>query len=88
MNDISYYNLIKNNFKDIIYDNEEFLRIFKFIKNYDNNILLYSVYGFPLDFYIDEILKEKFRLKNLIKTEIIWEKSVTYLENQYYFCFY
>ena len=85
MNDISYYNLIKNNFKDIIYDNEEFLRIFKFIKNYDNNILLYSVYGFPLDFYIDEILKEKFRLKNLIKTEIIWEKSVTYLENQYFF---
>ncbi len=85
MNDISYYNLVKKNFKDIIYDIEEYLRIFKFIKNYDNNILLYSVYGFPLDFFIDEILKEKFKLNNLIKTEVIWEKSVTYLENQYFF---
>lgn len=85
MNNESHYDIIQKNFKNIIYDNDELLKIFNFIINYENNILFYSVYGFSLDFMIDEILKEKYKLKTLIKTEVIWEKSVTYLENQYFF---
>tara|TARA_B110001450_G_scaffold25356_1_gene22357 strand:- start:8247 stop:9194 length:948 start_codon:yes stop_codon:yes gene_type:complete len=85
MNDESYNNIIQKNFKNIIYDNDELLKMFNFIINYDNNILLYSIHGFPLDFMIDEILKEKYKLKTLIKKEVLWDKSVTYLENQYFF---
>lgn len=85
MENESYYNLIEKNFRNIIYNNDDLLRIFKFIVNYDNNILLYSIYGFPLDFFINEILKEKYKEKNLIKKEVIWEKSVLYFENQNFF---
>ena len=85
MNNESYYKLLEKNFKNIINDNDELLKIFKFIINYDNNILLYSTRGFPLDLLIDEILKEKYKLNKLIKTEKIWEKSVIYYENQYFF---
>ncbi len=81
----SYYNLLENNFKNIIINNEKLYKIYNFISHSKNNILLYSVYGFPIELYLNEILKNKFNISKLGLSECIWEKNVYYNQNQYYF---
>jgi hypothetical protein len=72
-------------FPDIINDNEKYRLILKKIMLSSNNKLLYTPIGFPIDTYLNMIL---IRILNIItpfnKTEHIWEKSIIYVENQYY----
>lgn len=79
-----YWNIIKDNFKNIIDDNEYYSKKLDFISNYNNNILLYGSYGFPMDLYIDEIIKKKFNIDIIYKTENIWNKSVIYNYNKHF----
>ena len=75
----------KNNFREIIYDINEYNIIFETYKNIEYNLLLFSHIGFPLDLYIDELLKSKFNIKHLYKNELTWNKNIVYYENQYFF---
>lgn len=74
----------KNKFKEIIYDINEFKIIFDTYKNIEYNLLLFSYKGFPVDLFIDELLKTKFNIKNLHKNELTWNKNIVYYENQYF----
>lgn len=78
-------NVIENNFYNIIQSNNKLSLIFDFIKNYNYNILLYSINGFPIDLFIDEVIKKKFDITTIFKTEHIWEKNINYYENKYFF---
>lgn len=50
-----------------------------------NNKLLYTPIGFPIDIYLNILLIRIFDIKGRFnKTEHIWEKSIIYIENQYY----
>ena len=82
---MSLWNKFKNNFRDIIYDINDYKIIFETYKNIEYNLLLFSYIGFPLDIYIDELLKAKFNIKHLYKNELIWNKNIIYYENQYFF---
>ena len=73
------------NFKNIIEDIDDYNKIFKFTVNYDYNLLFYSHKGFPFDLFIDEIIKEKFKINYIYRTENWWNKSIVYNENQYFF---
>jgi hypothetical protein len=75
----------KNNFKTIINDIPEFNIIFQKYSYYEYNLLLYSYLGYPIDLFIDELIKLKFNIHNLNKKELIWNKNVPYFENQYFF---
>ena len=74
----------KNKFKDIINDIDEFKLFYNTYKNIECNLLLFSYKGFPLDLFIDELLKAKFNIKQLYKNELIWNKNIVYFENQYF----
>ena len=84
-NKSSYWNILKKNFKNIIINDVELFKKYKFLINYEFNSLLYSVYGFPLDIFIDEIIKKKYNLTSIKKIEYTWEKTVVYNENPYFF---
>jgi hypothetical protein len=75
----------KNNFRNIIYDIPEFNIIFEKYYNYEYNLLLYSYLGYPIDLFIDELIKIKFNINILNKKELVWNKNVPYYENQYFF---
>lgn len=75
----------KNNFKNIINEINEYKLILNNYNKIEFNLLLYSNNGFPIDIFIDEILKLKFNLINLNKNELVWNKNIIYLENQYFF---
>lgn len=75
----------KNNFKDIINRIDEFKLILDTYKNIEYNLLLFSYIGFPIDLFIDELIKSKFNIINLYKNELIWNKNIVYYENQYFF---
>jgi len=75
----------KNNFNLIIDDINEYLTIIKFCINFEKNFLLYAHYGFPFDQFIDEIIKKKFNINQIYRTENLWNKSIIYNENQYFF---
>lgn len=72
-------------FPHIINNNKRYKLILENILLSSNNKLLYTPIGFPIDIYLNTLLKKIF---NIIipfnKTEHVWEKSVTYIENQYY----
>ena len=78
-------NELENNFYNIIESNNELIKIFNFIKYFNNNILLYSNNGFPLDLFINELIKKKFNISSIYKKESIWDKNITYYENKYFF---
>lgn len=80
----SYWSIFKNRFIDIINSNDYYKRMFTFLKNTNNNALLYGSYGFPIDLFIDEILKQKFSLETLYKKECIWNKNMIYYHNQHF----
>ena len=75
----------KNNFRNIIGDIPEFNIVFEKYTYYEYNLLLYSYLGYPIDLFIDELIKMKFNIQNLNKKELIWNKNVPYYENQYFF---
>lgn len=78
-------NVIENNFYEIIKSKNELLKIFNYIYNYNYNILLYSTNGFPIDLFINELIKKKFNINTIYKTECIWEKNIYYYENKFFF---
>lgn len=80
------YNIFKRKIDIIIEENEELKKKVNYIKNYDFNILIYSKYGFPLDLFLDEIIKKKYNIKNEIyRTELVWNKNIIYNENKFFF---
>ena len=72
----------KNHFREIIENNEYYSKLFDFLSQSNNNVLLYGYHGFPTDLYIDEVIKAKFGMKTLYKQECIWNKDVHYIYNQ------
>ena len=82
---MSLWNIFSNNFSEIINDIDEYTRIFNFCIDFNYNLLLYSTSGFPFDLFIDEIIKNKFGIINIYRKEHIWNKSIIYNENQYFF---
>ena len=80
------YDIFKKKFSFIIENNEELKKKINYIKNYNFNILLYSKYGFPLDLFLDELIKKKYNIKNEIyRTELVWNKNIIYNENKFFF---
>ena len=75
----------KQNFRNIINDIPEFNIIFEKYAYYEYNLLLYSYIGYPIELFIDELIKLKFNITTLNKKELIWNKNVPYYENQYFF---
>ena len=72
-------------FPNIINNNKKYKLILQNILLSSNNKLLYTPIGFPIDIYLNMLLKKIFNITYPFnKTEHIWEKSVTYIENQYY----
>jgi len=82
---INIYNEFSNNFLKIINRNDYYKQQLQFIINFKNNILLYTSIGFPIDLYINEIIKKKFNITTIYRTECTWNKQVIYNENQYFF---
>lgn len=72
-------------FPDIIKDNERYRLILENIMLSSNNKLLYTPIGFPIDTFLNLLLIRIFNITAPFnKTEHIWEKSINYVENQYY----
>ena len=72
-------------FPNIINNNKKYKLILQNILLSSNNKLLYTPIGFPIDIYLNMLLKKIFNITYPFnKTEHLWEKSVTYIENQYY----
>ena len=81
----SYWSILKYNFKDIINKYDYYTKIYDFINKNDNNILLYGIHGFPTDLFIEEIIKLKFNITTIYRTECVWNKNIIYNENQNFF---
>jgi hypothetical protein len=72
-------------FPNIINNNKKYKIILENILLSSNNKLLYTPIGFPIDIYLNTLLKRIFNITYTFnKTEHIWEKIITYIENQYY----
>ena len=72
-------------FPDIINTNKRYKLILDNILLSSNNKLLYTPVGFPIDIYLNTLLIKIFDIKAPFnKTEHTWDKSITYIENQYY----
>jgi len=82
---MSCWNKLETAFPMIIKKNNKYENILNHIGLCNNNFLLYVYTGFPLDLYIDEILKHIFNMKNINRTSHTWNKTVIYNENQYFF---
>lgn len=85
MNESSNWAKFKTNFKTILYDITIYNNIIKEISYTNNNMLIYSVEGFPLDLFVDEILKQRLNIDTIYKNNAIWNKNIHYIENQYFF---
>ncbi len=83
---ISLWEKFNFNFSRIMNDIDEYKKIIDFASSpsYQFNLLFYACKGFPFDLFIDEIIKRKFNIKNLYKTEHTWNKTIIYNENQYF----
>jgi hypothetical protein len=72
-------------FPDIIRDNETYRLILDSILLSPNNKLLYTPFGFPIDTFLNIVLARVLNItEHFNKTEHMWEKSIIYIENQYY----
>jgi hypothetical protein len=72
-------------FPDIINTNKRYKLILDNILLSSNNKLLYTPIGFPIDIYLNTLLIKIFDIKSPFnKTEHTWDKSIIYIENQYY----
>ena len=67
-------------------NHDYYAKIFMFLKDYENNVLLYGKDGFPIDLFIHEMLKAKFNLVGpLHKTEChTTNKDIVYYHNPYF----
>ena len=81
----TYWNIFRNNFRDIIKNSEFHNNTLNYIVKFDSNVLLYGYYGFPTDLLIDEMIKIKFNINTIYRNECIWNKNIIYNENQYFF---
>jgi hypothetical protein len=85
---MNIWNIIVNHFENIMQSNEKYRTILDHITLCDNtnNILLYCTVGFPLDLFVDEVIKRLYNIKNncIQKSQFTWNKSVIYIENQYF----
>jgi len=75
----------KKNFNIIIDEIEDYNKIINFSVKSNNNCLFYSYNGFPFDLFIDNIIKKKFNINQIYRKENIWNKTIIYNENQYFF---
>jgi len=82
---MTLWDIFKNNFNLIIDDIDEYSKIKNFCVKFETNFLFYSYYGFPFDLFIDEIIKAKFNINYIYRTENVWNKTIIYNENQYFF---
>lgn len=82
---MTLWEIFKNNFNLIINDIDEYAKIKNFCVKFETNFLFYSYYGFPFDLFIDEIIKAKFNINYIYRTENVWNKTIIYNENQYFF---
>jgi hypothetical protein len=82
---MTLWNKFEKNFGDIINDIEEYKNILEYSIIFNQNLLLYSYIGFPIDLFIDEIIKRKFKINQIYRKEMLWNKSIIYNENQYFF---
>jgi len=72
-------------FPDIINDNKKYKLILDNILLSSNNKLLYTPIGFPIDIFLNLLLARIFNIAAPFnKTEHVWDKSIIYVENQYY----
>jgi hypothetical protein len=72
-------------FPNIINQNKRYKLILENILLSSNNKLLYTPIGFPIDIFLNRLLIIIFNINTSFnKTEHIWEKSIIYIENQYY----
>lgn len=78
------WSTFKKSFREIIKNNEHYERLFQFLKQSNNNILLFGSYGFPTDLFIDEVIKERFDMMTLYKQECVWSKDIHYLYNKHF----
>lgn len=82
---MTLWNKFQINFGEIINEIEEYKKILEYSTIFNQNILFYSYKGFPNDLFIDEIIKKKFKIKTIYRKELIWNKTIFYNENQYFF---
>jgi hypothetical protein len=82
---MTLWNKFENNFGDIINEIDEYKKILDYSIIFNQNLLLYSYIGFPYDLFIDEIIKKKFKINQIYRKEMMWNKSIIYNENQYFF---
>jgi hypothetical protein len=76
------WNNFEQKFEKIITDNYDYNILLNRILLSQNNTLLFSPIGFPIDLLVDLIIKKKFNLQNKIyRTEHVWEKNLIYNEN-------
>ena len=67
------WNNFEQNFEKIITDNCDYNILLNRILLSQNNTLLFSPIGFPIDLLVDLIIKKKFNLQNKIyRTEHVW----------------
>lgn len=87
--ELCYWERFKSSFSDIINDISEYRKIRDFCSSNEasNNYLFYSSYGFPFDLFIDDIIMKRFNINHIYRKEVIWNKSIIYNENQYFFEF-
>ncbi len=82
---MTLWNKFNDNFREIIQNIDDYNKILKFSIDFSYNLLFYSCVGFPFDLFIDEIIKSKFGISQIYRKEILWNKSIIYNENQYFF---
>jgi len=72
-------------FPGIIDGNRKYKLILEHILLSSNNKLLYTPIGFPLDNFLNILTTRLFNITTYFgNTENVWDKSIIYLENQYY----
>ena len=83
----------KDKFMHILKDkyiNDYYYKLYNFLQNHENNVLMYGTLGFPTDLFIDEVIKAKFDLSVLHKTTCNWpcrnasNKDMVYFHNPHF----
>jgi hypothetical protein len=80
--DDDIWSKFKKVFPDIIKAHEYYGKRLTFLKEYENNILLYGTHGFPTDLFLKEVIRHKFNTVH--KTECLWNKEVPYYHSPYF----
>lgn len=78
------WSIFSKQFKNILNEDPYYAKLLPFLASYDNNILLYGSKGFPIELFIDEVIKAKFGIDEIYKKETVWNKDFVYFYNQYF----